>query len=166
MPPTKHRGRGLGISFASVLPRLPRTDLGFQGRCGLRRATGCRFDAFVASSGPVLTPEQVGRSVRGIVDRRDSGAYLLTSAGLSPVARYGEQGEGRSNMNTPPIVSAQEWAAAHQQLLVKEKEVTPGPRRAGGVASPDAVAAVDKDYEFEGPDGKWTCWACFRVGAS
>jgi predicted dithiol-disulfide oxidoreductase (DUF899 family) len=56
-------------------------------------------------------------------------------------------------MNTPPIVSAQEWEAARQQLLVKEKELT----RAG-----DAVAAlrrrmpwlgVDQDYEFEGPEG-------------
>jgi predicted dithiol-disulfide oxidoreductase (DUF899 family) len=25
---------------------------------------------------------------------------------------------------TPPIVSAQDWEAAHQQLLVKEKELT------------------------------------------
>lgn len=29
-------------------------------------------------------------------------------------------------MNTPPIVSPEEWAAARQQLLVKEKEVTGG----------------------------------------
>ena len=35
-------------------------------------------------------------------------------------------------MNTPPIVSSQEWAAAHQQLLVKEKEV---------MRAHDAVAA-------------------------
>jgi len=27
-------------------------------------------------------------------------------------------------MNRPPIVSAQEWEAAHQQLLVPEKELT------------------------------------------
>jgi predicted dithiol-disulfide oxidoreductase (DUF899 family) len=58
------------------------------------------------------------------------------------------------NMNTPPIVSAQEWAAAHQQLLVKEKQV---------MRAHDALAAerrrmpwlaVDKEYEFEGPEGK------------
>jgi predicted dithiol-disulfide oxidoreductase (DUF899 family) len=57
-------------------------------------------------------------------------------------------------MNTPPIVSAQEWQAARQQLLVKEKEV---------LRSHDALAAqrrrmpwlpVDKPYEFDGPDGK------------
>ena len=27
-------------------------------------------------------------------------------------------------MQTPPIVTAQEWEAAHQELLVKEKELT------------------------------------------
>src|ERR1700749_4478735 len=57
-------------------------------------------------------------------------------------------------MNTPPIVSAREWEAAHQQLLVKEKEV---------MRAHDALAAerrrmpwlaVDKAYEFDGPDGK------------
>ncbi|MGH2989374.1 MAG: DUF899 domain-containing protein [Solirubrobacterales bacterium] len=57
-------------------------------------------------------------------------------------------------MNTPPIVSPQEWEAAREKLLVKEKEHT----RAG-----DALAAerrrmpwmaVEKAYEFDGPDGK------------
>jgi predicted dithiol-disulfide oxidoreductase (DUF899 family) len=56
-------------------------------------------------------------------------------------------------MNTPNVVSSQEWEAAHQQLLVKEKEYL----RAG-----DALAAerrrmpwmaVEKEYRFEGPDG-------------
>jgi predicted dithiol-disulfide oxidoreductase (DUF899 family) len=57
------------------------------------------------------------------------------------------------DMNTPPIVSPQEWEAARQDLLVEEKEHT----RAG-----DALAAkrrrmpwmaVEKEYRFEGPDG-------------
>jgi predicted dithiol-disulfide oxidoreductase (DUF899 family) len=56
-------------------------------------------------------------------------------------------------MNTPPIVSPQEWKAAREKLLVKEKEHT----RAG-----DALAAerrrmpwmaVEKEYRFEGPNG-------------
>jgi predicted dithiol-disulfide oxidoreductase (DUF899 family) len=56
-------------------------------------------------------------------------------------------------MDTPPIVSADEWKEAREKLLVKEKEHT----RAG-----DALAAerrrmpwqaVEKDYRFEGPDG-------------
>ncbi len=56
-------------------------------------------------------------------------------------------------MNLPPIVSPEDWAAAREALLVKEK----AHMRAG-----DALAAerrrmpwmaVEKDYRFEGPDG-------------
>jgi predicted dithiol-disulfide oxidoreductase (DUF899 family) len=57
-------------------------------------------------------------------------------------------------MDTPPIVSPEEWTAAREKLLVQEKEYM----RAG-----DALAAerrrmpwmaVEKEYEFEGPDGR------------
>ncbi len=59
-------------------------------------------------------------------------------------------------MNTPPTVSPQEWTAAREELLVKEKELT---------RARDALAAerrrmprmvVDKDYAFEGPNGPAT----------
>src|SRR6266436_2606059 len=65
-----------------------------------------------------------------------------------------EQGKGHPAMKTPPIVSQQEWEAARQQLLVKEKALT---------RSRDALAAerrrmpwlaVEKKYEFDGPKGK------------
>jgi predicted dithiol-disulfide oxidoreductase (DUF899 family) len=65
-------------------------------------------------------------------------------------------------MNTPPVVSAQEWEAARQQLLVKEKELT---------RSRDALAAsrrrmpwlaVEKQYEFDGPDGRAGLLDLFR----
>ena len=57
-------------------------------------------------------------------------------------------------MKTPRIVSAQEWDAALAEMLVKEKRFT---------RARDALAAerrrmpwtpVEKDYVFEGPDGK------------
>jgi len=57
-------------------------------------------------------------------------------------------------MNTPPIVSPQEWEAERQRLLVKEKKV---------LRDRDALAAerrrmpwvpVDTQYAFDGPDGK------------
>jgi predicted dithiol-disulfide oxidoreductase (DUF899 family) len=57
-------------------------------------------------------------------------------------------------MSTPPIVSPHEWEAARLQLLVKEKELS---------RARDALAAerrrmpwlpVEKEYEFEGPDGR------------
>ena len=65
-------------------------------------------------------------------------------------------------MKMPPIVSPQEWQAAREELLVKEKEHT----RAG-----DALAAerrrmprmaVDKDYVFEGPNGRTTLLDMFE----
>src|SRR5260221_10432182 len=65
-----------------------------------------------------------------------------------------EHGKGHLAMNTPPILSQQEWEAARQQLLVKEKALT---------HSRDALAAerrrmpwmaVEKKYEFDGPKGK------------
>jgi predicted dithiol-disulfide oxidoreductase (DUF899 family) len=62
--------------------------------------------------------------------------------------------KGHVAMKTPPIVSPQEWEAARQQLLVKEKELT---------RARDAMAAqrrrmprmlVAKAYAFDGPNGK------------
>jgi predicted dithiol-disulfide oxidoreductase (DUF899 family) len=57
-------------------------------------------------------------------------------------------------MELPPVVSASEWQAARERLLVKEKEAT---------RARDALAAerrrlprvlIDKDYVFEGPSGE------------
>jgi len=57
-------------------------------------------------------------------------------------------------MDTPPIVSPQAWTAAREELLIKEKQLT---------RARDALAAerrqmpwmeIDKDYRFEGPDGR------------
>ena len=57
-------------------------------------------------------------------------------------------------MKTPAIVSPQEWEAARLELLAKEKELT---------RAKDAMAAarrrmpwveVDRDYRFDGPDGR------------
>jgi predicted dithiol-disulfide oxidoreductase (DUF899 family) len=57
-------------------------------------------------------------------------------------------------MNTPPIVSPQEWEAAREELLVKEKELT---RARDGLAAERRRMprmAVEKDYRFDGPDGE------------
>jgi predicted dithiol-disulfide oxidoreductase (DUF899 family) len=65
--------------------------------------------------------------------------------------------------NPPPIVSAQEWEAARQQLLSKEKEVT---------RARDALAAerrrmpwvrIEKPYEFIGPNGTATLLDLFEA---
>jgi predicted dithiol-disulfide oxidoreductase (DUF899 family) len=56
-------------------------------------------------------------------------------------------------MNMPPVVSPEEWKAAREKMLVKEKEHT---------RARDALAAerrrmprmlVEKEYSFDGPDG-------------
>jgi predicted dithiol-disulfide oxidoreductase (DUF899 family) len=62
----------------------------------------------------------------------------------------------RSDMNLPPVVTAEEWQVARDALLAKEKEAT---------RARDALAAerrrlprvrIDKDYVFDGPAGKAT----------
>ena len=65
-----------------------------------------------------------------------------------------EKQKSEQEMKKPPVVSAQEWEAARQQMLVKEKAFT---------RSRDALAAerrrmpwvlVEKNYVFDGPKGK------------
>jgi predicted dithiol-disulfide oxidoreductase (DUF899 family) len=57
-------------------------------------------------------------------------------------------------MQTPPIVSEQDWETARQELLVREKELT---RARDGLAAARRRMpwlAVTKEYEFEGTKGK------------
>ena len=62
--------------------------------------------------------------------------------------------KGDLGFNPPPIVSPEQWKAARQQLLVKEKAL---------FRARDALAAerrrmpwmlVEKAYAFDGPNGK------------
>ena len=59
-----------------------------------------------------------------------------------------------AGMETPPVVSREEWEAAREKLLVKEKTLT---------KARDVLAAerrrmpwlqLDKHYAFEGPEGR------------
>ncbi|PYM05859.1 MAG: DUF899 domain-containing protein, partial [Verrucomicrobia bacterium] len=59
-----------------------------------------------------------------------------------------------SEMNHPKIVSAQEWEAARQQLLVKEKELTRARDALAAERRRMPWLAVEKEYEFDGPQGK------------
>jgi predicted dithiol-disulfide oxidoreductase (DUF899 family) len=56
-------------------------------------------------------------------------------------------------MNTPPIVSPQEWQAAREQLLVKEKELTRARDALAAERRRMPRMAVEKQYAFEGLDG-------------
>jgi predicted dithiol-disulfide oxidoreductase (DUF899 family) len=58
------------------------------------------------------------------------------------------------SMDTPPIVSPQEWQAAHQQLLVKEKELTRARDALAAARRRMPWQAAEKAYVFDGPKGK------------
>jgi predicted dithiol-disulfide oxidoreductase (DUF899 family) len=53
--------------------------------------------------------------------------------------------------NLPEIVSREEWLAARQELLAKEKDVTRARVNADCRRLP--MVRMDKPYTFEGPDG-------------
>ena len=67
-----------------------------------------------------------------------------------------EQLKGNLPTHTPPIVSPQEWETARQQLLVKEKELTRARDALAAERRRMPWLAVDKEYWFEGPDGRVT----------
>src|SRR5688500_7515461 len=56
-------------------------------------------------------------------------------------------------MNMPQVVSPQEWQAAWERMLVKEKELTRARDALAAERRRMPWMAVDKDYRFEGPDG-------------
>jgi predicted dithiol-disulfide oxidoreductase (DUF899 family) len=59
-------------------------------------------------------------------------------------------------MNTPPIVSPQEWQAEWERMLVKEKELTRARDALAAQRRRMPWTAVEKEYRFEGPDGPAT----------
>jgi len=57
-------------------------------------------------------------------------------------------------MQTPPVVSHEEWEQARQKLLVKEKEVTRARDALAAERRRMPWTAVETEYEFEGPAGR------------
>ena len=56
-------------------------------------------------------------------------------------------------MNLPPVVPVEEWKAAREELLVKEKELTRARDALAAERRRMPRMAVEKEYRFEGPDG-------------
>jgi predicted dithiol-disulfide oxidoreductase (DUF899 family) len=54
----------------------------------------------------------------------------------------------------PPIVSASEWQVAHENLLAREKQATRERDALAAKRRRQPMVKVNKDYTFEGPDGK------------
>ncbi|MGN6466553.1 MAG: DUF899 domain-containing protein [Rhizobiaceae bacterium] len=59
-----------------------------------------------------------------------------------------------SDMQTPPVVSPQEWQAAWKRMLVKEKEHSHARDALAAERRRMPWMAVTKDYVFDGPEGK------------
>lgn len=57
-------------------------------------------------------------------------------------------------MNRPKIMSRDEWLAARKKLLVKEKELTRHRDAVNAERRRLPMVRIDKEYVFDGPDGK------------
>ena len=62
--------------------------------------------------------------------------------------------EEQHAMKMPPTVSPQEWEAAREQLLVKEKAMTRARDALAAERRRMPWVAVEKAYAFDGPKGK------------
>jgi predicted dithiol-disulfide oxidoreductase (DUF899 family) len=58
-----------------------------------------------------------------------------------------------NSMNLPEVVSQQDWEAARNELLVKEKQATRARDALAAERRRLPMTEVSADYEFEGPDG-------------
>jgi predicted dithiol-disulfide oxidoreductase (DUF899 family) len=65
-------------------------------------------------------------------------------------------------MNLPPVVSQPEWQAARDALLAKEKEATRARDALAAERRRLPMVRIDKDYTFDGPDGKATLLDLFE----
>src|SRR5258708_8485541 len=63
-------------------------------------------------------------------------------------------GKGDIAMKTRAIVSPQEWEAARRQLVVKEKGLTRARDALAAERRRMPWLAVEKEYEFDGPQGQ------------
>jgi len=57
-------------------------------------------------------------------------------------------------MNPPRIVSRDEWLVARNDLLLKEKEATHARDRLNAERRRLPMVRIEKEYSFDGPDGK------------
>ena len=84
-------------------------------------------------------------------------AGATTTGGVATLVVSALRGKSNRNkekvMKTPPIVSPQEWEAARQKLLVKEKALTRARDALAAERRRMPWLAVEKEYEFDGPRG-------------
>ena len=69
-------------------------------------------------------------------------------------------------MNTPPVVSPEQWEDARQRLLVEEKKHTRARDALAARRRRMPWLAVEKEYVFEGPEGTASLVDLFDGGPS
>ena len=112
----------------------------------------------------------VHRQVHKIVESESSRAIPEIKERLKMATNKNKNNKERNKerikepvaMKTPPIVSLQEWEAARQKLLVKEKELTRARDAMAAERRRMPWMAVEKNYEFEGPKGKMSLLDLFE----
>jgi predicted dithiol-disulfide oxidoreductase (DUF899 family) len=67
-------------------------------------------------------------------------------------------------VNLPPVVSADGWQAAHEELLRKKQEATRAPDALAAERRRQPMARIEKDYAFEGPAGQVRLLDSFEGG--
>jgi NAD(P)-dependent dehydrogenase (short-subunit alcohol dehydrogenase family) len=83
------RRASLDIRFISVLPKLtPATDLGSSAVAAYAQRDNVNIDDYLRRLGPSLAVDDVGEAVLDLLTSgtHGSGAYMLSSMGLAPVA--------------------------------------------------------------------------------
>jgi predicted dithiol-disulfide oxidoreductase (DUF899 family) len=65
-------------------------------------------------------------------------------------------------MNVPPVVTPTEWQAARAALLAEEKEATRARDALAAKRRRLPMVRIDKDYAFDGPEGKATLLDLFE----
>ena len=69
-------------------------------------------------------------------------------------------------MSLPDVVSREEWLAARKRLLVREKELTRQRDALNADRRRLPMVRIDKEYVFEGSDGRRACGTCSMAAAS
>ena len=65
-------------------------------------------------------------------------------------------------MELPKVVSAEEWEAANERIIAKEKEATRASDALAAERRWQPMMRVEEAYEFDGPDGKATLLDLFE----
>jgi predicted dithiol-disulfide oxidoreductase (DUF899 family) len=74
-----------------------------------------------------------------------------------------DSGEGKeSGMNLPEVVSQEEWEAANERLIAKEKALMKQSDAIAAERRRQPIMRIEKEYEFEGASGKATLLDLFE----